>query len=250
MGYCRSRSAVAMAVFLTLAAGSAWADTLTPQQAAALTSFTYSSYSVVNEINVTISNSPGQNGHFGSGQIDLIGTSTNAGEVLATWCIDVFDDLLGSDHYNVVSTAFTNDGGRIGGALIGSPSPLGEIGALVHWGDNNLGPTINSAAVQLAIWTIEYPGASFISDNGAVNSLVPTLVSNAQNGSLPAFYGLGEVVDPGNNQGLVFEVGGRINTSLASPLPSTWTMMLIGFAGLGLLAYRGAKNRFTAVPVA
>jgi hypothetical protein len=30
--------------------------------------------------------------------------------------------------------------------------------------------------------------------------------------------------------------------SVAAPLPSTWTMMLIGFAGLGFFAYRGSKN--------
>jgi len=30
---------------------------------------------------------------------------------------------------------------------------------------------------------------------------------------------------------------------IGTPLPSTWTMMLIGLAGLGFVAYRGTKNR-------
>jgi hypothetical protein len=29
----------------------------------------------------------------------------------------------------------------------------------------------------------------------------------------------------------------------ATPLPPTWTMLLIGFAGLGFFAYRGTKCR-------
>ncbi len=32
----------------------------------------------------------------------------------------------------------------------------------------------------------------------------------------------------------------------AAPLPSTWTMLLIGFAGLGFFAYRGTKDRSAA----
>jgi hypothetical protein len=31
------------------------------------------------------------------------------------------------------------------------------------------------------------------------------------------------------------------------PLPSTWTMLLIGFAGLGFVAYRGSKKNAVAV---
>ena len=35
-------------------------------------------------------------------------------------------------------------------------------------------------------------------------------------------------------------------TPTATPLPATWTMMLIGFVGLGFFAYRGTKNRSVA----
>jgi hypothetical protein len=33
----------------------------------------------------------------------------------------------------------------------------------------------------------------------------------------------------------------------ATPLPSTWSMMLLGLAGLGFVAFRGTKNRSAAV---
>jgi hypothetical protein len=196
---------------------------------------------------VTISGSPGQNGYFGSGQIDLIGTGANAGEILATWCIDVFDDLQGSDNYNVALTGFTNNGGN-GGTLLGSTT-LSAIGELVNWGDTNINASIyNSAAVQLAIWTVEYPGATFTSDSSNVNSLVGTLVTEADDDSLGPSALLKEVVDPGENQGLVFEVG--TNGSLANaPLPSTWTMMLAGLLSFGLFAYRGSRAiRLTNIP--
>ena len=247
MRYCGSGLAVAAAGLLALTAGSASAST-----------FDYNGYSVVDEINVTISGSPGQNGYFGSGQIDLNGKNG----VLATWCLDVFDDLQGSGSYNIVSSGFTDDGGRPGSTPIAA-STMEDIGSLIHWGDNHLDANIHhlgsglvSAAVQLAIWTIEYsgtPGAKFTSDNSNVNKLVKWLVHQAEeagNGKLGAFTGnLEEVIDPFNNQGLIFEVDGS-NSPALTPLPSTWTMLIAGFLGFGFLAYRGRKTRSAATAAA
>jgi hypothetical protein len=36
----------------------------------------------------------------------------------------------------------------------------------------------------------------------------------------------------------------------ATPLPSTWTMLIAGFLGLGFLAYRGKKKGFAAIATA
>jgi hypothetical protein len=36
----------------------------------------------------------------------------------------------------------------------------------------------------------------------------------------------------------------------STPLPSTWTMLIAGFVGLGFFAYRGTKNRSAAIAVA
>jgi hypothetical protein len=36
----------------------------------------------------------------------------------------------------------------------------------------------------------------------------------------------------------------------ATPLPSTWTMLIVGFAGVGFMAYRGTKRDAVAVAVA
>jgi hypothetical protein len=41
------------------------------------------------------------------------------------------------------------------------------------------------------------------------------------------------------------------NVSLtATPLPSTWTMLIAGFTGLGFFAYRGSKSRSAATAAA
>jgi hypothetical protein len=37
-----------------------------------------------------------------------------------------------------------------------------------------------------------------------------------------------------------FDVLGSVTTT---PLPSTWTMLIAGFVGLGFLAYRGTKKK-------
>jgi hypothetical protein len=36
----------------------------------------------------------------------------------------------------------------------------------------------------------------------------------------------------------------------ATPLPSTWTMLIAGFVGLGFLAYRGTKKNTAALAAA
>ncbi len=219
--------------------------------ASAATTFEYSGYGVVNEVNVTIgigSNTPTLptgfvTGYYGSGEIVLYGAGPNAGQTLDVWCIDATHDLQGSDTYTIISPPTTNNGGFVAGpnsAL--SHTQLGEIGALINWGNANINTySWASAAVQLAIWTIEYPGATFTSDSGTVNTEVSTFLvpdaESATNGFAP-FYGLSEVVNPNNpdgNQGLTFIT--------PTPLPASWALMLGGFSGLGFFAYRGTKNR-------
>jgi hypothetical protein len=36
----------------------------------------------------------------------------------------------------------------------------------------------------------------------------------------------------------------------ATPLPSTWTMLIAGFLGLGFFAYRGSKKNTAAIAAA
>jgi len=50
--------------------------------------------------------------------------------------------------------------------------------------------------------------------------------------------------------GIILHVGGPHPVVEAVPEPSTWAMMLLGFAGVGLAAYRQKRKRSAAVAVA
>jgi hypothetical protein len=52
--------------------------------------------------------------------------------------------------------------------------------------------------------------------------------------------------DGGNNDPVIADA--ELSTAMSStPLPSTWTMLIAGFAGLGFVAYRGKKNHPVAI---
>jgi hypothetical protein len=257
--YSMCGTAAVVVGLLGAAAGSASADVLTPLDAAKLTSpFSYSGYSVApNDTNVIISGSPGQNGTFGSGQIDLnISTGQFAGDALATWCIDIFDDLATSGTYNIINLPpATDDGGNGGnGNPVLNTTTLNEIGVLVHLGDTLLATAGHSdyisSAIQLAIWTVEYPTSAFpniafMSTNSNVESLVAGYVNTAETSVFSGY--LAEVVNS-NTQGLVFETASPVN--LATPLPATWTMMLIGLAGFGFFSFPRTRKRSAGIAAA
>ncbi len=50
----------------------------------------------------------------------------------------------------------------------------------------------------------------------------------------------------GGSDSWLFDVGFLQANVSATPLPSAWTMMLIGFLGLGFFAYRGANKNAVA----
>jgi hypothetical protein len=58
----------------------------------------------------------------------------------------------------------------------------------------------------------------------------------------------GSIGCDGNDQtpGIVLSTDITFNVS-ATPLPSTWTMLIAGFVGLGFFAYRGTKKRSAAL---
>jgi hypothetical protein len=54
-----------------------------------------------------------------------------------------------------------------------------------------------------------------------------------------------EVSTSPNDANFLFSI-----TTTATPLPSTWTMLIVGFAALGFFVYRGSKNNTAAVAAA
>jgi hypothetical protein len=47
-----------------------------------------------------------------------------------------------------------------------------------------------------------------------------------------------------------FQIIGNVAVVGATPLPSTWTMLIAGFLGLGFFAYRGSKKNGAAIAAA
>jgi hypothetical protein len=128
--------------------------------------------------------------------------TTSTGQTIDAWCIDlVHDAYLGNQSpnfdYQIEPIATNNDPNYAGGAAL-SASQIAEISGLVIYGDNLLAAggsaaTLDqdSAAVQLAIWAVEYSTANspftyggYPSGN-APQSLIDqtdTLVSDAEAG--------------------------------------------------------------------
>lgn len=191
--------------------------------------------------------------HSGSGVAGEIRMTTTSGTVDA-WCIDVFNDLQGSGTYNIGPSS-----GAAGSPGVPSLSPtqLGEIGALVAHGDSlvahpgSYSGSDVAAAIQIAIWTVEYD-PSF-----GYKALGPPVDAAPPNPSGLVAYYLSEV-GTGNPWGLNnhFDVlsytdnqTGVSNQSLVTttvPEASTWAMMLMGFAGLGMAGYRSSRR--AAIP--
>jgi hypothetical protein len=114
-----------------------------------------------------------------------------------------------------------------------SSAQIGQIGALITHGDALINTATDvSAAIQLAIWEVEY-GKAF-SSNGistSVSALAATYVTDVQNGTWAPNANV-ELLSQSGNQTLAY----------VTPLPSTWTLMLAGLAGLGFFAHRRTKR--------
>jgi hypothetical protein len=201
----------------------------------------YTSYSFYG-INVQLTTPASVSG--GAGQITL--QTTGQPTSLLAWCLDVSNFLTGSGHYAVdpftLSTVLT---GLNGVPTTLSQGTLNTISWLVHDGNAAVAggaTTLVSAEYQVAIWKTEYgssfgmvdPGGSFLSD---VNGLITAAGDAAPLGFALSF------LDPGlaDNQTLVTE-STDLSRTTPVPEPSTWALMILGFAGVGFMAYR-RKNQ-------
>jgi len=208
---------------------------------ASATMITYDSYSVVNNVNVTI-NYPGiGSGPYGSGQIDTYLGNT---QVATSWCIDVTHDLLASGTWNVIgvvnNAGMSNvDNGGGNGTLL-SWQTLGEMGALATYGNLHINDNANiSSAIQLAIWSVEYGSAITVtSASPSVQALATQLVFDATHGLLGYNTNVAWLMycnsDHRCNQGQLMVLG---NGDFRVPEPSTLAIFaagLVGAAGFGM----------------
>jgi hypothetical protein len=192
-------------------------------------SFTYNGAGLVNGQDISI-RSPIRAGSEAGGII-LNGSGPNAGQQILAWCLDLYNDLNNRGTYLIEPLTGAGSGGR-NPTL--SQQQIGEIGALMAYGDTHLYETNVSAAIQIAIWTVEY-GSSFVYSgiSNALATLVSAYVTDVTSGAWA----------PNTNVSLLSSARDQNLGYLdPTPLPSTWIMMLGGLLGLGLVAYGGARR--------
>lgn len=174
--------------------------------------------------------------------------TTSTGQTIDAWCIDLFHDAyLGSQSANddfEIAPVLTNNNPNYANGVALSTSQIDEIGGLVTYGDNLLaagGSTAtldqDSAAVQLAIWTIEYstPSSPFsywgYPSGSASQSLIDQtdwLVAEAEAGDF-AGYAV-EMVGLDGQQSYAIDP--------PAPIPEPGSLALFATALLGLASLR------------
>jgi hypothetical protein len=171
--------------------------------------------------------------------------TTSTGAIIDAWCIDLFHDAsLGNqaanDDYQIEPIATNNDPNYTNGTPLTS-AQISEISELVDYGDNLLvtdqtsARDQDSAAVQLAIWTVEYPTLSYSGypSGSASTSLIDetnNLVSEVEQGDLSGY--TGQVVEM---EGLDGQQSYAIDPPASVPEPRSLALFATALLGLALL---------------
>jgi choice-of-anchor C domain-containing protein len=142
--------------------------------------------------------------------------------------------------------------GSLGGIYQSFATTSGQSYSLTFWYGNN--PTAGSAAAAVEVGdsagsTTDFAGS--VSHSGSTGSNVgwtEYTTSFAADSSLT--YLSFDTTIGSNNGGIVLDDVVVSPNVAATPLPSTWTMLIAGFVGLGFFAYRGAKNNPAALAAA
>ena len=200
---------------------------------ASAATFQYDSYTITNGQDIQVltpNNIAGQ-----VGQIVLHGAGANSGQLIAAWCLDVFDYLTNSGIYNV---------GPLTTAGSGSPNPalsnaqISEIGSLMLHGNALINTNTNvSAATQIAIWMVEY-GNSFT--YSGVSSAVTTLAQQYENNVMAG----GQWYCPNCAVTLLSSYGNQnLGYVIETPLPAALPLFASGAGVLGFFSWRRKRKQ-------
>ena len=222
-----------------LLGAAAFAAVIAGVNVASAATFTYNGYTVANEQNINILTPNTISG--GAGQVTLIGAGANSGQNLLAWCLDVYDGLAGSGTYNIAPLTTAGAGGS-------NPSltttQIGEIGALMKNGDATIGSDTDvSAAIQLAIWEVEYPTFAFTGPTAETITDAGEYVALAIAGTGAwAPQGVNLFSEDGNQNLGDWTPEGGGGLSPTTPLPAALPLFASGLGALGLLGWRRKRK--------
>jgi hypothetical protein len=224
------------------------------------TTYTIDSVSAYDWNAVTLSGTAYNNVTFNeteySTPIGLHVVGTPANQYLWVFCVDLFHTInVGgqSPSLTYTSQTLTTDNNPAvsnpphnGYALKANVSAeiqyLAHIGIGLASGPTSTIVTDEVTAIQAAIWELEY-GLTAKSSDATINNYISSFYSNAlavSPGGSPA-----EELYNSVHQSFV---DGSPSLTTPVPEPSTWAMMILGFAGFGLIACRG-KSKSAFMPV-
>jgi len=132
-------------------------------------------------------------------------------------------------------------------AITGSVAGYGNIANLVNNPNFPGTDTIGvGGGTNFTFDNLGYPTDPHLDGYGLVFKFVSGLYANLW-GNSPGNYELfiGNYVSNVSGAGIV-----AFDSAFTTPLPSTWTMLIAGFAGFGYFAYRGMKKTTSAVATA
>jgi len=160
----------------------------------------------------------------------LITLTTSTGTVLPTFCVDLFHTItIGGSGYQYNRGVLTSDanGNTLTSTQVGEIYALADIGVqqyLSHTGDAD-----TYAAVQAAIWQVEYPGLTVTgtSDDSLITTYTAEAEANPLNPNLP--WGL---LPQNGAQQLVTATGPNVGEGLLGFV--AMTALLIGARYRGL----------------
>ena len=156
---------------------------------------------------------------------------------------DLFGTPIGGGEYSLTGGSGTS---TEAGSL--SLEPVGTY-------TNTLSPSVNLCPTDNLLFTSSDPvldgnGIVFVGSSLPSNSKYFSIWGNGPGNY--SYFNNYDAAPTGNN----YYAGGSTSFSaeligtVATPLPSTWTMLIAGFVGFGFFAYRGSKNRSAAVGAA